>query len=141
MKKILSKLRSISLDTNVFVYYLDRESPFYSRAEGLFRQIADQNLPIFTSVMTLAELLSFKAPGPQLDKLEQELLLIPNLTMIDVNHQIAKDAARIRRNYGFRLPDSVQLATALFSRTQVFVSNDVKLAQFKELRVVLLKQT
>ena len=138
LRKTLSKFRSISLDTNVFVYYLDSNSSFYSQAEKLFEQIAVRNLSIFTSVITLSELLSFKATRPQLYKLEQELLLIPNLTMIDVNREVAKEAASIRREYGFRLPDSIQLATALVAKAQAFVTNDQRLKKFQQLPIVLL---
>ena len=138
LRKKLSKFRSISLDTNIFVYYLDSNSSFYSHAEELFEQIAVRNLSIFTSVITLSELLSFKASRTQIYKLEQELLLISNLTMIDVNHEVAREAASIRREYGFRLPDSIQLATALIGRTQAFITNDQRLKNFQELPIILL---
>ena len=138
LRKKLSKFRSISLDTNIFVYYLDSNSSFYSHAEELFEQIAVRNSSIFTSVITLSELLSFKAPRSQIYKLEQELLLISNLTMIDVNHEVAREAASIRREYGFRLPDSIQLATALIGRTQAFITNDQRLKNFQELPIILL---
>lgn len=139
LRKTLSKFRSISLDTNTFVYYFDSNSSFYSQAEKLFEQIAVRNLSIFTSVITLSELLSFKASKSQLYKLEQEFLLIPNLTMIDVNREVAKEAASIRREYGFRLPDSIQLATALIGRAQAFVTNDERLKKFQLLPIALLR--
>ncbi len=138
LRKKLSKFRSIGLDTNIFVYYLDSNSSFYSHAEELFEQIAIRNLSIFTSVITLSELLSFKASRSQVYKLEQELLLIPNLTIIDVNREVAREAARIKREYKFRLPDSIQLATALIGRTQAFITNDQRLKKFKQLPIVLL---
>lgn len=134
----IGKFRVVSLDTNIFVYYLDSNSSFYSQAEKLFDQITVGNLSIFTSVITLSELLSIKATETQLYNLEQELLLIPNLTIIDVNREVAKEAAKIRREYGFRLPDSIQLATALTSNAQAFVTNDRRLAKFKQLPIVLL---
>ena len=138
LRKTLSKFRPITLDTNIFVYYLDRNSSFYSQTEKLFEHIAIRNLSIFTSVIALSELLSFKATRPQLYKLEQELLMIPNLTIIDVNREIAKEAANIRREYKFRLPDSIQLATGLIGRAQAFVTNDRRLAKFQRLPIVLL---
>lgn len=135
LRKTLGKFRVVGLDTNIFVYYFDSNSSFYPQAERLFEQIAVGNLSIFTSVITLSELLSFKASKSQLYKLEQEFLLIPNLTMIDVNLEVAKEAASIRREYGFRLPDSIQLATALIGRAQAFVTNDERLKKFKKLPI------
>jgi predicted nucleic acid-binding protein len=140
LKRTLSKFHSISLDTNIFVYYLDHHSHFHPEAEKIFREIAEKNLPVFTSIITLTELLSFNAPKSELEKLEQELILMPNLTIVEVNLQVARDAARIRRTYKFRLPDSIQLATAIINKTQAFISNDVGLAKFKELKVILLNK-
>lgn len=140
MKKALNNFQSVGLDTNIFVYYFNRESSFYPQTEQLFRDIATLNLPIFTSVITLAELLSFKAPQLMIDNLEQELLLVPKLTMVEVTHQVAKESARIRRDYKFRLSDAIQLATAKLNKTQVFISNDARLKQFKEIKVMLIDE-
>ena len=140
MKNIVSKFHKVGIDTNIFTYYLDRNSHFYAKTEELFTQIARKNLLIITSVITLTELLSFKASQLQLNKLEQEFLLTPNLEVIDVGLEVAKEAARIRREYGFRLPDSVQLATALDAKAQTFITNDKRLKLFKRLPVTLLTE-
>ena len=140
MKNIVSKFHKVGIDTNIFTYYLDRNSPFYAKTEELFTQIARNNLLIITSVITLTELLSFKASQLQLNKLEQEFLLTPNLEVIDVGLEVAKESARIRREYGFRLPDSVQLATAIDAKAQTFITNDKRLKLFRRLPVTLLTE-
>lgn len=134
----ISRFHSIGLDTNIFVYYLDSNSSFYSQSEKIFKEIADRNLPIFTSIITLSELLSFKASKSQVNKLEREILLVPNLIMVDVNLVIAREAARIRRKYSFRIPDSIQLATCLNQKADIFITNDERLKSFKEIPIVLL---
>lgn len=96
---------------------------------------------MITSVLTLVELLSFKAKEQALEKLESELLLVSNLSIIDVSPNIAKETARIRREYGFRLPDATQLATAKLNKVQAFITNDKRLKKFKELQVISLNQT
>ena len=140
MKNIVSKFHKVGIDTNIFTYYLDRNSPFYAKTEELFTQIARKNLLIITSVITLTELLSFKASQLQLNKLEQEFLLTPNLEVIDVGLEVAKESARIRREYGFRLPDSVQLATVINAKAQTFITNDKRLKLFKRLPITLLTE-
>lgn len=129
----------VGTDTNIFVYFLDKESPFYSQAEKFFKHVADQKITIVTSILTFTELLSLKAPQATLDKLEDELLLIPNMNIIDVQKDIAKTAAAIRRSYGFMLPDSIQLATAILAKSDAFVTNDERLKGFKRLPIILLK--
>ena len=63
---------------------------------------------------------------------------MPNLNIIDVDYKIALEAARIKREYKFRLPDSIQLATALIGKAQAFVTNDQRLKKFQELPIVML---
>ena len=64
-----------------------------------------------------------------LEKLEEELTLIPNITIVEVDQTLAREAGRIRRQYKFMLPDSIQLATALDAKVDVFVTNDKKLGR------------
>lgn len=40
----------------------------------------------------------------------------------------------------FRLPDSIQLATAKLNKAKAFITNDERLKSFKELKVVLIKE-
>lgn len=138
LRKISNNPRIIALDTNIFTYYLNKQSSFYYQAEQIFRTIAHKQQQAVTSILTLTELLSFKASDLMLEKLEQELLLIPNLKIVDVDRSIGKEAARIRRQYGFRLPDCLQLATAKQAKAQAFITNDKKLKRFRELEVLLL---
>ncbi len=93
-----------------------------------------------TSVITLTELLSFRAEKNQLAKLKEVFLLTPNLTIHIVNTEIAMEAGRIRREYRFNLPDSIQLATALITKAQFFITNDNRLKQFKQLKIISLNQ-
>ena len=58
---------------------------------------------------------------------------------MNVDRTITVEAARIRREYGFRLPDSIQLATALFGKANALITNDERLKKFKELKVINLK--
>lgn len=65
---------------------------------------------------------------------------IPNIRSIDVNERIALEAACIRRSYGFRIPGSIQLATALYTNAEAFITNDKRLSNFKELQVKMLRE-
>lgn len=139
MKKVLSKIHLLALDTNVFAYYFNRLSPFYPLSEKLFEHIILKDISMVTSILTLTELLSLKAPVPMLKNLENEFLSIPKLEVREVDRMIAVEAADIRRAYGFKLPDAVQLATSLSVKAQGFITNDENLKNFKKLKVISLK--
>lgn len=136
----IGNLKRIALDSNLFIYHFEDNTEFAPHAERIFERLIQNSLKAVTSVISIIETLSFPSPPRVVREITEAFLNIPNLEILEVNQTIATEAARIRREYGFRLPDSVQLATALFTKTQAFVSNDVRLKQFKELRVILLKQ-
>lgn len=75
-----------------------------------------------------------------MDKLEIEFLSMPSLTLEKVDLETAREAAKIRRKYKFRLADSVQIATALQAKVQTFITNDRRLKPFRELPITLLTE-
>ena len=85
-------------------------------------------------------MLSIKASLSKLAQLKELLLRTPNLTIIDVNQDLATEAARIRRKYGFRTPDAIQLATAKLTRAKALLTNDQRLKSFKDLKIILLSE-
>ncbi len=48
----------------------------------------------------------------------------PNLRIRDVDHDIAREAARVRALTGLKTPDAIVLATALTERIDIVVTND-----------------
>ncbi len=138
MKKILNKYQPISIDTNIFIYYFQKHPQFGPPSKELLLHFVKKQSIITTSIIALIELLSFRATEEEIIKLEHEFIHIAKLDMIDVSREIAREAAKIRREYKFRLPDSIQLATALHSKAQVFITNDQKLKRYKEIKVLTL---
>lgn len=138
MRRVLSNHKNFGIDTNIFIYYLDKDSPYYRQTVDLFTVFIKEQSILITSILTLTEILSLKVKEPLLVMLEQNIFLMPNLHLINVDRAIAKTAAQIRRRYDFALVDSVQLATALENDAEIFFTNDKKLQCFKELKVIPL---
>ena len=102
--------------------------------------LSTDKLKAVTSFITLTEILSVKASPAKIKELEKLFLDTPNLSTFEVNQEIAVNAAKIRRKYGFRLPDAIQLATAKLNKAKAFISNDERLKRFKELNVILINE-
>lgn len=136
----LNKLKLIALDTNILSYYFHSHNQFGEAAKSLVIQITTGNMGAVTSSITLAELLAIEAPTEFIKNLEKEMLAFPGLKIIEVNNKIAVKAGQIRREYRFKLADSIQLATAKIAKAQAFITNDDRLKQFKELKVILLSE-
>jgi predicted nucleic acid-binding protein len=128
----------VVLDANIFIYQLQQNPKFGIRTKTIFDHLVEGQLKAVTSVLTLTEILSFRAPSPKLGSLKKLFLGIPNLTIFDVTQEIAFEAAKIRREYGFRTPDAIQLATAIKAKAKVFITNDYRLKSFKKIKVVLI---
>lgn len=136
----VSKYKSIGLDTNIFIYYFQKNPQFGPIVKNLFQYFSKSKTEVITSSISLTELLSVKASLILIDTLQQEFLSILFLKIIPVSNDIAIEAARIRRGYNFSLPDTIQLTTALNSKAKAFITNDARLKKFKELKVILLNE-
>jgi len=133
------KNKLIGLDTNIFIYHFQNNPQFGQKAQKIFSQLTTNKTKAITSVITLTELLSLKRSDEIILELKNLMLELPNMEIKDISRDIAIEAARIRRTYGYRLPDSIQVATALAGKADMFITNDVKLQSFKEIKIVLLQ--
>lgn len=131
-------MKTIGIDTNVFIYHFQGHPQFGPAAKKLITSLTNNKKKGITSVVTLIELLSLKVSDVDLKALETSYLEIPNLKTHDVNQRISIQAARIRREYGYRIADAIQLATALENKARFFITNDKGLKSFKELKVIVL---
>ena len=135
------KIKLASLDTNVFIYYFENDASFGIKAKLIFDRLTKNQLKAVTNITSLAELLSSSKLSNEAVKETKKLFLsIPNLEIYQVGEDIALESAKIRREYGFRLLDAIQLATALNSKAQAFITNDGGLKKFEEIKVILLNE-
>lgn len=117
----------IVLDTNAVLYLLGGRL-----AEPLPK--AD----FYVSVITEIELLSYPLLNPD-DEAEIHAFL-DDVTIIDLTEQIKQSAIKLRRQYRFKLPDALIVATAYFLNADL-LTNDIKLLNIAELstKPLLLK--
>ncbi len=135
--------KKVFLDTCILIYFLENHKDFGQPAKKIFEQIEEGLVQAEMSVLTMTELLT----GPYRTKddlltLEYHALLyyFPNLKIIDINLDIAVEAARIRALYSYAVPDTLLLASALYRESKVFITENQKLFNFPELNVSNLSQ-
>lgn len=132
------KNKTLALDSNIFIYHFEANPLYISYTTHIFNTLINKSNTGITSIISLIETLSYPSPKTVLDQIEESFKTLPNFTMYDINQEIAIQAAQIRRNYKIRLPDAVQLATALYAKADIFVTNDSKLQGFNEIKIVQL---
>jgi len=131
------------LDTAPVIYYVEK-NPFYlATITPIFDLIDDGTLIAVTSPVTLAECLVMPY-RLGLTKLQQDFLdLIVHgrhtvFTLLD--HECARQAARLRAHYNITLPDALQVAAALNAGCEALLTNDGALQRVTELRVLVLDE-
>ncbi|KAB2945898.1 MAG: type II toxin-antitoxin system VapC family toxin [Candidatus Methanoperedens sp.] len=135
------KYKRIGLDTNVLIYYIE-EHPFYLRKiEPLIDRIAEGKATGITSYVTLLELLVKPLREKRFDLVEQyKTILQAQLDMVAIDEPVSIKAAQLRAKYGIKTPDAIQLASVITKKGDVFVTNDERLGDVKEIEVLTLRE-
>ena len=137
----IGKYRLVALDSNIFIYHFEDNQEFKLPIDLIFQGLIKTTTRAVTSVVSVIEALSYPMPDVVVKEIEEAFKNTPNLQILDVNHEIAREAAKIRRKYrALRLPDAVQVASARFARAQIFITNDKRIKIFKELPIKLLTE-
>lgn len=133
------RLKLVGLDTNIFIYYFQAHRFFGPKVKTWFEKFNNGEAKAVTSIISKSELLSYKRPEKTIDELRSQFDNVPNLKVYDVDDAVALKAAELRRKYGFRLPDAIQIATAIVAKAGAFLTNDGRLKKCREIKVVVIK--
>jgi len=126
----------VLVDTAPWIYVLESHPQFADRFVGLFEAAAKGHVLIALSTITLAEVLTgpFKAGQTALAKRYEKALL--QYRVVDVSAPIAALAAQLRAQYRLKLPDALQLATALDMGAAALVTHDRDFSQVSGLDIL-----
>ncbi len=136
----LIRINSIFIDTAPIIYYIEAHPKFGPLAKEVVSTFQSGNL---NSIITLAEVLPkpIERGDEKLARKFAEFLKHGrNLTMIEISEGTAETAGKLRGRYPFlKTVDAIQLAAALEVGAGAFLTNDMRLQQFNELKVLALK--
>jgi predicted nucleic acid-binding protein len=129
----------VVVDSAPIIFYLENRSRIAERFAPVFEATEHGELEIAISTITLAEVLAgpFQHGNELLAaQYERALTSATGWRVVPVNQQIAVQAARFRAVYKLRLPDAIQVATAVVVGAHALVTHDKAFARIKEMRVV-----
>lgn len=129
----------IFLDTSPLIYLTEGSEDYSDRVEIQLAQWIAADAILTTSSLTLLELLVIpkKQKNNRLAKKYQALLSeILSEPLLNLDAEIAETAAAIRGGYGFKTPDSIQLASAVHGGADIFYTNDLRLNRFEEMTIL-----
>ena len=118
-----------TFDTNVIIYYLDRDA----RVVPLVDNIFERNVPIYVSAISEIELFGF----PRLTSEEAVEIdgVLQTVSLIPLDSRIARLAAALRKNHGLKIADSAIAATALFTCSALLTRNVKDFKRVPELKI------
>jgi predicted nucleic acid-binding protein len=137
----LAEAKVIGLDTPVFIYFLENNERYGELARITINGIEKGMWEGVTSTITLMEITVRPWQlGRESVAREYEAVLVhfPNLSIVDVDRNVARAAAQLRAKYNVSPPDALQIAASLAYGAKAFLTNDKRLSRLQELLDILV---
>ena len=135
--------RKVFLDTAPLIYFLDDDAQRGRKVREIFEEILSTGRTIESSVITCEEYLVYPYRTNNAEKIRAFVDFINDfaIRLNPITEEIAYKASQIRAKYtGFKAMDALQLATAVITECDLFLTNDRQLLQFTGIRCILPEQ-
>ncbi len=139
----LLTLKKIGVDSMVFIYQFT-DDPYYALLTNvIFELLETQRISVVTSTITLIEV--FVQPEKEknsfiITEYEKIFQHLPNLKITSLDWYLARLTSKLRAKYQkIKIPDAIQISSALINQCAGFITNDTQLKQVKEIKVLVLK--
>jgi len=127
LRRRLTGLRLVALDTMVFAYHLADHPRYSALTTVVLEAVESGQMAGVTTTVTLAEILTAPAKtGDRRALQDYELYLtrFPNLRIMPLDVALARETALVRGETGLRTPDAIQVAAARLAGADAIVTND-----------------
>ena len=127
------------LDTNWYIYAFENVPAFREPARRVFQYVANADATIIASTLVRVELLPkliAEQRQAQLETYEAFLQHSHEVQLVPVETDIIELTIQLRAKYGLKTMDALHVATAQAHQCTAFISNDRKVQQITEIRVL-----
>jgi predicted nucleic acid-binding protein len=122
-------MSNIFWDTNLFIYLVEQYGDLTARVERLARRMLQRNDQLYTSALTLGEVLvKPELVGSRTLARKYEALLGRHAVIVPFDHEAARIYATVRCDRSIKAPDGIQLACAAKAQVDLFITNDDRLS-------------
>jgi len=140
----LDRLQTVFIDTAPIIYYIEAHPQFGPLAKEIVDSFRSGKLIALSSVITLVEVLPkpVESGNDELAKKFSEFLKTgKNIQLLEISADIAELAGNLRGQYtSLKAMDAIQIAVSINAGADAFITNDLKLRQIEELKVIVLKE-
>lgn len=124
------------LDTAPVIYFLEGHPRFAARFAPLFEAHAEGKVLFAATTVTVCEVLTGPLRADEDSLVGRYRAIFDTWQIVDLDFGIAESAARLRASLGLKLPDAVQVASALAINAAAFVTHDRDFARVRSLRIL-----
>jgi predicted nucleic acid-binding protein len=139
--KALQNVSRIFLDAASVIYWVERNPTCFEIMASIFPRIEAGTITAVTSPITLAECLvrPMRDGNRQLEQLFSNLIVLGrNTVFATIDDACARHAADLRARPGITLTDALQVAIAIKTKCDLFLTNDKHLQRINELPILTL---
>jgi len=134
----------IFIDTMFFIYHFEQNIKFLDFTSNVLSCVESGTVLCYTSYLTLMEILVKPMKEKRLELIEEYKMVFetfPNLNLMILDKDVAYKAAYFRSSYNLKPADSIQIASAVVSNADLFLTNDRELIQVKEINICYMDET
>lgn len=132
---------TVFLDTMVFAYHLGDHPRYRPLTRPVLGATEAGALRALTTTVCVAEVLVPAARSGDRDLFAAYYLFLrnfPNLTILPIDIDMAREAATVRGQTGLRMPDALHVAAAQRASADIILTNDRAWSRIASPRVLLL---
>ena len=115
---------TVLVDTAPLIYWLEGHAVFAERFAGMFQAATSGELHFALSTITLSEVLTGPYQAGQTALARRYENALQQYRVVDITPAIAILGAQLRAQYRLKLPDALQLASALDMGADALVTHD-----------------
>ena len=124
------------IDSAPIICTLEAHPKFAARYKSMIARHAAGELSLAVTTITIAEVLTGPLGAGEEALAKRYRAVLESWQVVELTADIAETAARLRAKLRLKLPDAIQLASALSVNADALVTHDRDLARVRGLRVV-----
>ena len=124
------------MDSAPIIYTLEAHPQLAARYKSLFARHAAGEFSLAVTTITIAEVLTGPLGAGEDALSKRYRAVLESWHVVDLTADIAETAARLRARHKLKLPDAIQLASALAINAHALVTHDRDFAKVRGMRIV-----
>ena len=126
----------VLVDSAPIIYVLDQDAKFASRFQPLFERQSAGAIQFAVTTMTIAEVMTGPLGAGDEALAKRYRAVLESWQVVNLTADIAESAARFRAKLKLKLPDAIQVASALAVNADALVTHDRDFSRVKTLKVL-----